>query len=274
MATVTSLPNGAKSYMGHGTGKHQRSPRKECKGWTKRAAKGNRDFLFSVEADQLTGNGYALTLTVRDCPESAADWHKVRRAFVKRLERAGMHRLHWVTEWQRRGHPHLHGAIWLPDDLRPAEVIRHWIEAARKYRPHSLGQDIRPITANVGWFEYLAKHAARGVSHYQRNPDNIPPGWQGQTGRVWGHLGDWPTDEGEAVSMNDVAFFQYRRLLIRYCSAKAKRQGDLERAKWYRRRLHMPEDESRMHGLGEWIPKNDNWALIACALGKDGAEQL
>lgn len=243
-------------------------------GWSKRSSKGNRDFLFSVKPDQLTGNGYAVTLTLRHCPETARDWHAVRKAWLMRMVRAGRLRDHWVTEWQLRGHPHLHGAIWLPDDVDPGMAIVHWLEAAKKYQPRAVGQDIRPLVGAVNWFEYLAKHAARGVSHYQRHPENIPSGWKGYTGRVWGHGGDWPTAEGSQVQMNDAAFYQYRRLQFRYQVAKAKRQGDYHRVKYLRRRLQMAIEESRLQGLGEWIPEEDSWALLACALSKDGAEQL
>ncbi|WP_425527867.1 rolling circle replication-associated protein, partial [Xylella fastidiosa] len=65
-----------------------------------------------VREDKLTGVGLALTLTVRDCPATAQEWQRMRRAWEKRMKRAGMIRVHWVTEWQRRGVPHLHCAIW------------------------------------------------------------------------------------------------------------------------------------------------------------------
>ena len=61
------------------------------------ATRRNTEFLMSVRTDQLTGAGVAITLTVRDCPPSAEDWHKLRRAWEKRMVRAGMVRLHWVT---------------------------------------------------------------------------------------------------------------------------------------------------------------------------------
>lgn len=272
MPTIKILPNGVKTHVGHGIGKHTRVPRRESKGWTKRSSKANRDFLFSIEVDQLTGNGYALTLTLRDCPATARDWHALRRAWIRRMERAGMLGLHWITEWQKRGHPHIHGAIFLPDGVDPGMCIFHWLEAAKKYHARAPAQDIRPLTGAVQWFEYLAKHAARGVSHYQRHPENIPPGWEGKTGRVWGYVGHWPISEGKQVQVNNVAFYQHRRLQFRYLIAKAKRQGDHSRARYLRRRLQMAPEESRLQGVGEFIPESDTWALLACAMLKDGAD--
>lgn len=46
------------------------------------------------------------------------------------------------------------------------------------------GQHARIIDGPVGWFQYLAKHAARGVKHYQRTADSIPEGWQKDRARV------------------------------------------------------------------------------------------
>lgn len=96
--------------------------------------------------------------------------------------RAGMVRLHWVTEWQRRGVPHLHCAIWFPDAYDTITPTRAWVEVASAYGAGLRGQHARIIDGPVGWFQYLAKHAARGVKHYQRTADSIPEGWQKRPG--------------------------------------------------------------------------------------------
>ncbi|MFO5759614.1 hypothetical protein ACLBQR_30010, partial [Klebsiella pneumoniae] len=116
---------------------------------------------MSVRTDQLTGAGVALTLTLRDCPPTADDWHKLRRAWEKRMVRAGMVRLHWVTEWQRRGVPHLHCALWFEDRYDIACAVDHWVAVASAYGAGHRGQHGRIIDGPVGWFQYLAKHAAR-----------------------------------------------------------------------------------------------------------------
>lgn len=157
-------------------------PRGDVQGWSEGATRRNTEFLMSVRTDQLTGAGVALTLTLRDCPPTADDWHKLRRAWEKRMVRAGMVRLHWVTEWQRRGVPHLHCAIWFPDAYDTITPTRAWVEVASAYGAGLRGQHARIIDGPVGWFQYLAKHAARGVKHYQRTADSIPEGWQKRPG--------------------------------------------------------------------------------------------
>ena len=93
------------------------------------ATRRNTEFLMSVKTDQLTGAGVALTLTVRDCPPTADDWHRLRRAWEKRMVRAGMLRLHWVTEWQRREFPTStapSGGLTLIGDLRLSRHGWRW----------------------------------------------------------------------------------------------------------------------------------------------------
>ena len=153
--------------------------------------------LFSF--DFVTGYGLALTLTIRDCPPTSDDWHRLRNAFIRRLKRAGMIRLHWVTEWQKRGVPHLHCAVWF-EDLDPnkeGELVRvwgaalkGWAELAAPYGASPKSQKIAEIDNSVGWFQYLSKHASRGVKHYQRSSAGIPAEWKQKTGRMWGHWGN------------------------------------------------------------------------------------
>lgn len=87
-------------------------------------------------------------------------------------------------QWQRRGVPHLHCAIWFPDAYDTITPTRAWVEVASAYGAGLRGQHARIIDGPVGWFQYLAKHAARGVKHYQRTADSIPEGWQKDRARV------------------------------------------------------------------------------------------
>ena len=208
---------------------HDREKRGEVTGWSEAATRRNTAFLRSIFEPDLhstsTGeplSAYAVTLTLKSCPPSSDDWHRLRNALYRRYKRLGLYRSHWVTEWQRRGVPHLHGAFWLPPECSPSDLIRHWCELASDYGALPNGQHIAPISDAIGWFKYLSKHASRGVSHYQRNPDNIPPAWQKKTGRVWGKTGDWPITEPVQFQMDDKAFFQYRRLLKRWRIADSR----------------------------------------------------
>lgn len=190
---------------------HKRAIRNEVSGWTSSSSRSNTRFLYSVVPDQLSGFGYAFTFTIKDLPPSPADWEKLRQKLVKRLRRMGFIRLHWLTEWQRRGVPHLHGCVYFPEPLTTDQyqsLSKHWLAAAESFKPTIQGQNIKPITSAIGWLEYLSKHAARGVYHYQRN--GKPKEWD-KTGRMWGKSGEWPTRMAEAeISMNE--FHRLRRM--------------------------------------------------------------
>jgi len=272
MPEVSILPNGGTMYMKAPAPKKAPPKRSDCKGWTRRATRGNTDFLLSVEQAQLTGHGLALSLTVRGCPEDPESWQRTRTTFVKRLRRMGMTRLHWLTEWQRRQVPHLHAAVWFDKPVEPLDVIVHWIQSATTYGPSITAQHAAPIYGAPGWFEYLAKHAARGVAHYQRSPELIPEGWQGKTGRVWGKVGQWPTTETKITDPPDPVWHQYRRLMLCYQVGKARRQLDSSRVRYFRRyRQKAPKETSRAQALPRlWIPEQHQWQLLRLAWDSHG----
>lgn len=268
MPIVTILPNGGKSYMPSPCPTHKPTTRGDASGWSRDVARRNTDFLMSVQAPELHGHGYALSLTLKDCPDTPEDWQKVRRAFVERLRRMGLVRMHWLTEWQRRQVPHLHAAVWFATPQDPARIMQHWLEASAPYRPGNWSQDLKPIHGTVGWFEYLAKHATRSVTNYQRSRESVPPRWRGKTGRMWGHIGVWPVSEPKDVDVPHRPWWQYRRLALRYQIAKSRRQHDAQRYRYlsgYRARA--PKDTSRSQALPRlWIPEADQWALLALAM--------
>lgn len=248
---------------------HPRALRGDVQGWSIGATRRNTQFLMSVIDTRLTGSGVALTLTLRDCPPSADAWHRLRRSWIKRMERAGMVRLHWVTEWQRRGVPHLHCALWFPGNQYDlATPISAWVSlAAEPYGAMDRGQHARIIDGAVGWFQYLSKHAARGVQHYQRSGENMPEGWKNRTGRVWGHVGDWPVQEGVRINLQDQhgdgGWFAYRRLVRNWRRADARASGDRYRIRSARRMLQCSDKvRARLIGYSEWMPYELQMALI------------
>jgi len=190
---------------------HKRALRGETSGWTASASRSNTRFLYSVVPADLTGYGYAFTFTVKDLPPTPEHWEKLRQKLVKRLRRMGFTRLHWLTEWQRRGVPHLHGCVYFDEPLTVEQyqsLPRHWVESAEEFNPTIQGQNVKEITSALGWLEYLSKHAARGVYHYQRN--GKPQSWN-KTGRMWGKSGTWTTRLTETeITMNQ--FHRLRRL--------------------------------------------------------------
>lgn len=251
-------------------------------GWSDAATRRNVDFLRSVHDKKLSGTdsaplvGLAITLTLKDCPPTPEAWHKLRRAVLMRFTRSGMARCHWVTEWQRRGVPHLHMAVWFPaESVAKAgfvqSLIGHWIAVAAPYGASASGQHYTGIKAALGWFQYVAKHAARGVKHYQRSRENLPQQWQGKTGRVWGYLGDWPRKAAVKLEMDDSAYFTYRRLLKRWRIANARAEGDRVRVRYARRSLRAKNwTESSLRGVSEWIPVACSLLMVECVQAMGG----
>ena len=223
---------------------HERAPRGVVCGWSPSATRRNVAFLRSVVDKKLpmTAEGqplkaFAITLTLKKCPESPEKWHDTRRAFMDRMRRAGLYRSHWVVEWQRRGVPHLHCAMWFESDISHLDIIKAWCAVAAKYNAGEKAQFVLPIFDAVGWFKYMAKHAARGVKHYQRSNDNKPEQWGNSTGRVWGNTGDWPRIEGQKLRVNDKAFFMARRMARNWRIAEA-------RAEFYKNLAKVPKTGS------------------------------
>jgi hypothetical protein len=251
---------------------HDRAIRGEVGGWSDGATRRNTQFLYSVMEPELSGSGYAVTLTLRDCPPDSDAWHRLRRAWEARMRRAGMIRLHWVTEWQRRGCPHMHGAVWFPPDV-PASVVRAraidaWLTLSAAYGSGSRGQDVHVITGAVGWFQYVSKHAARGVKHYQRSSENVPDAWKLKTGRMWGKVGDWPVREKIRLNVQDQhgdgGWFAYRRLVRGWRVADARAAGDQRRVYLAKRMLTCNEAKlSRVRGVSEWIPQEVTLSMLA-----------
>lgn len=240
---------------------HSRAKRGDVGGWSFSSTRSNTRFLYSIRESELTGIGKALTLTLKDCPDSHDDWHRMRDSFFKRLKRIGMIRAHWLTEWQRRGVPHMHCAVWFKTDVG-SEPLVHWWSLAKAYGARIPGQHCKPIVDSIGWFQYLSKHASRGVSHYQRSPENIPPGWK-KTGRMWGYLGDWPREEAMRFSVPTEAFHRFRRMVRGLVRADARAARDARRISHTRSMLTCHDrDLSHVRGVSEWIPMDVQLMMI------------
>lgn len=202
---------------------HVRGEKNELSGWSARSSRSNVAFLRSVDFKGLVDDqgedldGIALTLTVKDCPPSHEHWKKLREAFLVRLRRRGLVVGHWVTEWQKRGVPHMHGAFYFPPGTLSPEfnqmLLTAWVQVAADYSPALRSQYATPIHDALGWVQYTAKHLARGFNHYQRSSDNVPEQWKKKTGRIWGRIGNWPTKEPEELTLNSDEFFRFRRIV-------------------------------------------------------------
>lgn len=151
-------------------------------GWGAGAARANRDYLQSIDYAKLPAGGYAVTLTTRTLM-SPAEWRQTRRRLCWWLAKRGAS-AHWVVEWQRRGVPHLHLAVW---GVRGADVVAWWLAHTDGGRS---GQHCRRIDRAAVWAKYCAKHGARGLGHYQRNRASLVGAWLRESaGRMWGHMG-------------------------------------------------------------------------------------
>jgi hypothetical protein len=243
-------------------------------GWSDSSTRRNTRFLYSVDERELTGRGLALSLTVRDCPATSDDWHTMRRAFFDRLRRMGLVRAHWLTEWQRRGVPHMHAAIWLPQDspkthpFAPTDIKAHWCAVAHDYGASVRGQHVESINDAVGWFQYLSKHAVRGVKHYQRSADGIPAGWK-KTGRMWGHMGEWVTVDPVRYLLDNPGFWAFRRMVQRWRIADARASGEKGRIRSARRMLQSNDRAvGSCRGVSEWVSMDMTAAFVACLAGR------
>lgn len=268
MPVITEYRHGMTMGIPPRRNDHVRAKRESVEGWTESSTRRNTRFLYAVDERKLTGKGLALSLTIRECPPTADDWKALREALFQRLRRMGQIRCHWLTEWQRRGVPHMHAAIWFPDEAVAAdpfiiETIRsHWCDVAAAYGAGPRGQHIAPIADAVGWFQYLSKHAVRGLSHYQRSPEGIPPGWA-KTGRMWGHLGDWPLIEPVRYTAHMETFWAYRRMVQRWRLADARASGDRYRVRAARRMLQCTDRSAgSVRGVAEWIGTDQTQQFI------------
>jgi len=196
-------------------------------------------FLWSVENDKLDGLGFSLTFTLQKCPETAQEWSRLVRYLSDALMRGtktipSAIRLHWVTEWQKRGVPHLHGAVYFSyshlDAAGGADRLRYrliglWLHLADAFGAQHQSQTVKPVYDSLGWSQYVAKHAARGARHLQRSPQSLPQKWQGHTGRMWGKSGPWPVAEALKFDFGDMAAYSaFRRLMRSYAKAQASQE--------------------------------------------------
>lgn len=261
--------------MGVGGGNPSPPKRDRVKGWSAGAVRRHTAWLYGVDSPSLDGYGYALTLTLRDIPESAQHWQALRVAWEKRARRLpGFLRVHWVVEWTARGRPHLHAAVYFrePLELDGAQLVVAWVIVASRYGTALAAQHVASISGPLGWLQYLSKHAARGVAHYQRQ--GKPSGWE-STGRLWGYGGQWPTDEPMRFDLDMPTYHRYRRLVRSWRIAGVRRDlasaNDSKARAAARKRLVMARRMlacgsprlSAVRGVSDWVPEDTTAAFVA-----------
>lgn len=262
---MKSYTNGATSHSATSHPNLNPGLRGDVIGWNAATARRQKLWLWTVDADALPGIGYAVTLTIRDCPPDALAWGRLRRAWLMRMERMGATRIHWVTEWQRRGVPHMHAAVYFDGEdeegTREALIVVAWMKVAREFTASWQSQDAKQIEGATGWLKYMAKHAARGANHYQRA--GHPDGWT-KTGRMWGKTGDWPVVEPYELKITHEQFYRLRRIMRAWSIADARKSGDWSRVEHLRRRAGMERtrQRSQYQAVSEWIPEATTLRLV------------
>lgn len=158
----------------------------------------------------------------------------------------------------------MHAAIYGPARME-AGLLMAWLDVADSmgWPVATNAQHIVRIEGATGWLQYVAKHAARGVVHYQR--DGAPDGWE-TTGRLWGKGGDWPIEEPQELALGSQQYVIFRRLVWDWMLADMERRDvPAEFVEQTRERWADPE-HGNAHGVSGWIPGDVAYKLYLAAI--------
>ncbi|KFI63795.1 rolling circle replication-associated protein [Bifidobacterium catenulatum] len=275
--------------------------RTATRGWTPNVARRNEQRLQQIDFDAVDGFPAFVTLTMPSGQMgdvSAADFHGWLKRWLQFMKRHGLQHYYWILEFQASGNPHLHVLVWLDHDwdaLEQFKALRSWVNMLNKsgvgarlqgqiWESIDVGGvitvDGKPVPAHPERvLMYLAKHAARGVAHYQRQIENMPEDWKYRSGRVWGHDRGLPLCAQQDVETDYPTFHRFRRLVRRWRLAEARGIKDADRRRQAivqaRRSLRCGRrDVSPYRGVSAWIPSDVASALLdaAEAMGGDYEE--
>lgn len=277
-AQISILANGTSASVPSPVNPPQ-NPRTACKGWTADAARRNDRFLQSIRFNELTGQPWALTLTIPSADSGRGElpepreYHSMLRAMIERLRRMGAIRWHWVIEMTSRKTPHVHASVWFgtADSSRSLKIQSAWLAIAEKHglKCSVIAQCVKPMTSS-GWAQYTSKHGARGVKHYQRLLSSLPDSWA-EPGRMWGYGGDWLTADArrpERKSVSRANFWKYRRLVRSWCISNARKTRNERLRRKYitqaRRMLKCSNSKlSPVKPVNVWIPETITRQFLA-----------
>lgn len=274
MPVVSVYANGSSASV-IGTTTPVKTVRGLAQGWSVGSARRNDHFLQSVRFDRLTGEPWALTLTIpsadagKGAVPDSAEFHAMLRATIERLRRAGAVRWHWVMEMTAKKTPHIHASVWFaasaPEAERAIKIRTAWAKITAKHgiAVSQRAQCVKRMS-DAGWAQYTSKHGARGVRHYQRERAALPEGWRERPGRMWGYGGDWPAPQERQPERRELgkrAFWRYRRLVRAWCLSNARRTKNTRlRARYIRQARRMLQCSKRTLGevkpINVWIPES------------------
>lgn len=273
--------------------------RTATKGWTVNVARRNEQRLQQVDFEAVDGVPAFVTLTMpaqQMADVSAAMFHAWLKRWIQYMKRHGLLHYYWILEFQATGNPHLHLLVWLDHDwdaLEQYKALRSWVNMLNKSDVGARLQGQIWENIDVGGelvvdgervpahpervLMYLAKHAARGVAHYQRQLSNMPEDWQYRSGRVWGHDRGLPLREQENVECDYPTFWTFRRLVRRWRLAEARSIKDADRR---RRAISQARgslrcsrrDVSPYRGVSAWVPSDVASALLDAAVSMGGGD--
>ena len=272
------------------------------KGWTVNVARRNEQRLQQIDFDAVEGFPAFVTLTMPSgqmSDVSAAMFHGWLKRWLQFMKRHGLVHYYWILEFQASGNPHLHVLVWLdhePDALETFKALKSWVGILNKSGVGARLQGQIWESIDVGGtitvdgervpahpervLMYLAKHAARGVAHYQRQIANMPEDWQYRSGRVWGHDRGLPLCAQQEVECDYLTFHRFRRLVRRWRLAEARAIKDRDRRRQAivqaRGSLKCGRpDISPYRGVSAWIPSDVASQLLdaAEAMGGDYEEE-
>lgn len=223
-------------------------------GWSLGSAARNARWLQSVSPP--LGLGIAVTLTLKD-PVTSVSWRDLLRTYIRMLSKhPRIEAFHYVVEWQARGVPHLHVCCYV--DAEPSAwptymvmLRRYWVSISANADMHA--QYAKAISSYVGWLEYVAKHGARGMYHYQRGA--VPEGWQGaSSGKMWGYGGNWPGRAEGHLNLSKTDYARFSRVVRRYMISIGRP----------RKVIRKVFDKTRgfPRGLMEWVPISVSLPLL------------
>lgn len=273
--------------------------RTATKGWTVNVARRNEQRLQQVDFDAIEGFPAFVTLTMpaqQMADVSAAMFHSWLKSWLRYMKRHGLLHYYWILEFQATGNPHLHVLVWLDREWEPLETfkaLRSWVGILNKSDVGARLQGQIWEAIDVGGelvvdgervpahpervLMYLAKHAARGVAHYQRQVENMPEDWQYRSGRVWGHDRGLPLREQQDFETDYPTFWTFRRLVRRWRLAEARGIKDYDRRRaaisQARSCLKCPRpDISPYRGVSAWIPSDVASQLLDAAVSMNGGD--
>lgn len=276
--------------------------RTATKGWTPNVARRNEQRLQQVDFDAIDGVPAFVTLTMPSqqmSDVSAAMFHGWLKSWLRYMKRHGLGHYYWILEFQASGNPHLHVLVWLdhePDALETFKALRSWVGILNKsgVGARIQGQIWEPIDVDgeitvdgetvpahpERVLMYLAKHAARGVAHYQRQIENMPDDWRYRSGRVWGHDRGLPLRAQQDFETDYSTFWTFRRLVRRWRITEARQIKDADRRRQSivqaRRSLRCGRrDVSPYRGVSAWLPASVASQLLdaAEAMGGENEEE-